>query len=88
MLASPKNAQTGKNLFGPFRFAALTITSAAGSTGSTCKLGKAKITAIAKGKAHPYYLIAVSGGGSTVYGWVDASAVSVGSEAAAATPTA
>ena len=86
VLASPKNAQTGKNLFGPFRFAALTITSAAGSTGSTCKLGKAKITAIAKGKAHPYYLIAVSGGGSTVYGWVDASAVSVGSEAAAATP--
>ena len=100
MLASPKNAQIGKNLFWPFRFAALTITSAAGSTGSTCKPGKAKITAIAKGKAHPYYLIAVSGGGSTVsgggstvygggstvYGWVDASAVSVGSEAAAATP--
>ena len=70
MLASPKNAQTGKNFFGPFRFAALTITSAAGSTGSTCKPGKAKITAIAKGKAHPYYLIAVSGGGSTVYGWI------------------
>ena len=60
-------------------------TSAAGSTGSTCKPGKAKITAIAKGKAHPYHLIAVSGGGSTVYGWVDASTVSVGSEAAAAT---
>ena len=60
-------------------------TSAAGSSGSTCKPGKAKITAIAKGKAHPYHLIAVSGGGSTVYGWVDASTVSVGSEAAAAT---
>ena len=60
-------------------------TSAAGSTGSTCKPGKAKITAIAKGKAHPYHLIAVSGGGSTVYGWVDASTVSVGNEAAAAT---
>lgn len=76
-LASPKNAQIGKNLFGPFRFAALTITSAAGSTGSTCKPGKAKITAIAKGKAHPYYLIAVSGGGSTVYGWVDAADIQV-----------
>ena len=50
-------------------------TSSAGSTGSTCKPGKAKITAIAKGKAHPYHLIAVSGGGSTVYGWVDASTV-------------
>lgn len=60
-------------------------TSAAGSTGSTCKPGKAKITAIAKGKAHPYHLIAVSGGGSTVYGWVDANTVSTGSEAAAAT---
>ena len=60
-------------------------TSAAGSTGSTCKPGKAKITAIAKGKAHPYHLIAVPGGGSTVYGWVDASTVSVGSEAAAVT---
>lgn len=44
-----------------------------------------KITAIAKGKAHPYHLIAVSGGGSTVYGWVDANTVSTGSEAAAAT---
>lgn len=52
-------------------------TSAAGSTGSTCKPGKAKITAIAKGKAHPYHLIAVSGGGSTVYGWVDAADIQV-----------
>lgn len=41
--------------------------------GVSCKPGKAKITAIyAKGK-HPYHLIRVSGGGSTVYGWVDAS---------------
>ena len=40
--------------------------------GSACKPGKAKVTAIAKGKAHPYHLIAVSGGGSTVYGWTDA----------------
>ena len=60
-------------------------TSSAGSTGSTCKPGKAKITAIAKGKAHPYHLIAVSGGGSTVYGWVDASTVSAGSKTTAAT---
>lgn len=36
-----------------------------------CKPGKAKITATYKGK-HPYHLIKVSGGGSTVYGWVDA----------------
>ena len=36
-----------------------------------CKGGKAKITQIyAKGK-HPYHLVRVSGGGATVYGWVD-----------------
>lgn len=40
-------------------------------TGPTCKPGKAKVTATYKGK-HPYHLVAVSGGGSTVYGWVDA----------------
>lgn len=42
-------------------------------TGPVCKGGKAKITQIYQlGKAkHPYHLIAVSGGGSTVYGWVD-----------------
>lgn len=47
------------------------------ATQKTCKAGKAKITAIAAGKAHPYHLVAVSGKGSTVYGWVDASDVSV-----------
>lgn len=43
-------------------------------TGPICKGGKAKITAIYQlGKSrHPYHLIAVSGSGSTVYGWVDA----------------
>lgn len=42
-------------------------------TDPLCKGGKAKITQIYQlGKAkHPYHLIAVSGGGSTVYGWVD-----------------
>lgn len=40
-------------------------------TGPTCKPGKAKVTATYNGK-HPYHLVAVSGGGSTVYGWVDA----------------
>lgn len=46
--------------------------SATATSASSCKPGKAKVTAIAKGKAHPYHLIAVSGGGSTVYGWTDA----------------
>lgn len=41
-------------------------------TGPVCRPGKAKITAIYKpGVArHPYHLVAVKGGGSTVYGWV------------------
>lgn len=37
-----------------------------------CKPGKAKITHISKNSKHPYHLRWVSGGGSTVYGWVDA----------------
>lgn len=39
--------------------------------GKSCKPGKAKVTATYNGK-HPYHLVRVSGGGSTVYGWVDA----------------
>lgn len=38
----------------------------------SCRGGKAKVTAISKGKPHPYHLIAANGGGSNVYGWVDA----------------
>ncbi len=38
-----------------------------------CKAGVAKVTAISKGKPHPYQLKAVAGKGSTVYGWVNAS---------------
>ncbi len=43
------------------------------ASGPACKPGKAKITQIYQpGKAkHPYHLVAVSGSGSTVYGWVD-----------------
>lgn len=37
---------------------------------STCKPGQAKVTQIYNGK-HPYQLIYVKGGGSTVYGWVN-----------------
>lgn len=48
-------------------------TSANAISGPSCKGGKAKITHIYQlGKSkHPYHLIAVSGGGSTVHGWVD-----------------
>ena len=45
------------------------------STGTTCKPGKAKVTATKKGAKHPYHLVAINGGGSTVYGWVNAAAV-------------
>ena len=43
------------------------------ASGPACKPGKAKITRIYQlGKSkHPYHLVNVSGGGSTVYGWVD-----------------
>lgn len=45
--------------------------SANATSGPACKPGKAKITAIYKNGKHPYHLVKVSGGGSTVYGWVD-----------------
>ena len=44
--------------------------SANASKPATCKPGQAKVTQLYNGK-HPYQLIAVEGGGSTVYGWVD-----------------
>jgi len=42
------------------------------TSGSPCKPGKAKVTALAQGAKHPYHLVKVSGGGSTVHGWADA----------------
>lgn len=45
--------------------------SANASTGPSCKPGKAKVTALYPSGKHPVHLIAISGGGSTVYGWVD-----------------
>lgn len=50
-------------------------TSANATSGPTCKSGKAKVTAISQNGKHPYHLIAISGSGSTVYGWVDAGKV-------------
>lgn len=46
--------------------------SANSGTGKKCSPGKAKVTAKKEGAQHPIHLIKVSGGGSTVYGWVDA----------------
>ena len=49
-------------------------TSANAVTGKACTPGKAKITQIYNPESakHPYHLVSVSGGGSNVYGWVDA----------------
>ncbi len=44
-------------------------------TGSECLTGLAKVTMISKGAKHPYHLVREIGGGSTVYGWVDAADV-------------
>lgn len=44
-------------------------------TGHKCKPGRATITVIREDNAHPYHLIHVAGGDSTVYGWVDAADV-------------
>lgn len=45
-------------------------TGSTAARGTACKPGKAKITRIANGTAHPYHLIN-DGSGSTVYGWVN-----------------
>ena len=39
--------------------------------GSTCRPGKARITAISRTGTHKVHLVAVKGGLSNVYGWVD-----------------
>jgi hypothetical protein len=44
-------------------------------TGGIRSAGKAKVTGLASGKPHPYHLIGEKGG-SNVYGWVNADAVS------------
>ena len=46
-------------------------TSPTSTRGTACKPGKAKITRIADGAAHPIHLVN-DGSGSTVYGWVNA----------------
>jgi len=43
------------------------------ANGKRCKSGRAKVTAVNMSGVHQYHIVAVPGGGSTVYGWVDAS---------------
>lgn len=63
-------------------------TSADAASGHACKPGKATVTQVYRpGQSkHPYHLVAVAGGGSNVYGWVDAADVS-GKASSAATRT-
>lgn len=58
-------------------------TGSAATAAKTCKPGKAKVTAVAPGKAHPYHLKATAGSSSTVYGWVDAADIKAGGKATA-----
>ena len=60
-------------------------TSSNATSGPPCKPGKAKVTALAQGAKHPYHLVKVSGGGSSVYGWVNAA--DIGGTAAGAART-
>lgn len=50
--------------------------------GKKCKPGKVKITAKRMSGKHPYHGVAVSGGGSTAYGWINASDIEGATEAA------
>lgn len=57
-------------------------TNASAASGKACKPGKAKVTMISKGAKHPYHLVKENGGGSTVYGWVNAADVQSEADAA------
>lgn len=59
-------------------------TSSNATAPKSCKAGRAKVTGVANGAKHPYQLIAEKGGGSTVYGWVDAGDISGKASAGAA----
>jgi len=53
-------------------------TSSTSGIAKSCTPGRAKITNInLKGK-HPYHVVRIIGGGSTVWGWVDADAIGAG----------
>lgn len=49
--------------------------SANSSIGFNAKAGRAKITRIINDAKHPYHLVRIAGGGSTVYGWVNADTI-------------
>ena len=52
------------------------FTSSNASSAIQCKAGSAKVTSLSKGSKHPYHLVAISGKGSTVHGWVNETDIS------------
>ncbi len=60
-------------------------TSSKSTNGKSCKPGKAQVTNVAKAGKHPCHLVRVQGGGSTVYGWVDAADIKAEGTAAITT---
>ena len=83
--SSNNNASTGSNttdinslLNKTVNFAGTVhYANASAASGTQCKPGKATVTQVYPNGKHPVHLKAVSGGGSTVYGWVDLCDVSV-----------
>ncbi len=86
--AASKPSSGTKPTFGPAVGDVVTFTgtkhyvSSNSTNGKSCKPGKAKVTAVAKSGKHPYHLIWTSGGGSDVYGWVDATDIKTEATAA------
>ncbi len=60
--------------------------SANATSGPGCKPGKAKVTALYPSGKHSVHLVAVSGGGSTVHGWVNTSDIEGAAQAENWTP--
>ena len=81
---TPSGASTGSVKVGDVvDFTGTThFSSANATTGKACKPGKAKVTQVYNGK-HPYHLVTVSGGGSNVYGWVNAADIGKAQEVTA-----
>lgn len=51
------------------------------AVGKDCTPGKAKVTAVASTGQHRVHLVAIAGGGSNVYGWVDTTHIAQDSKA-------
>lgn len=72
-VSEPEPDELGVVVGDVVRFTGTThYTEANGGAGKSCQGGDATVMAVWPGAEHPYHLIAVAGGGATVYGWVKA----------------